>query len=273
MSTISPDYFRVLGMQLTMGRAFEETDREGSKGVVVANEAFVRRYFPSGDCLGKRISVETNEWLTIVGIVPDVRGFSYDQDKVPLLYRPYMQDGRSHMQLIVRTAGDPLQLAAAVKDRIRSIDRGQPPHDITTLDQEASDFLAPQRIDMWLLTAFAGTALILAAIGIYGVISYSVSRRTHEIGVRTAMGARPSDVLRLVLGQGMLLVAIGLGIGLAASLALGGIITSMLYEVSINDPTTLAGTALLLALVALLACYIPARRATQVDPMVALRNE
>jgi len=273
IATISQDYFRVLGIPLTKGRAFEESDREGAPGVVVANEAFVRRYFPSGDCLGKRISVEKNEWMSIVGVVPDVHGFTYDPDKVPVLYRPNMQDGRSHMQLVVRTAGDPLQSAAAVEAQIRSIDRGQPPHNITTLDQEASDFLAPQRIDMWLLTAFAGMALILAAIGIYGVISYSVSRRTHEIGIRTAMGARPSDVLRLVLGHGMLLVAIGLGIGMAVSLALGGIITSMLYKVSNTDPYTYAGTALLLALVALLACYIPARRAARVDPMVALRNE
>lgn len=177
------------------------------------------------------------------------------------------------MHLIARTAGEPLKWAAAVQDRIRSIDNGQPPHEITTMDQEASDFLASRRIDTWLLTACAVVALVLAAIGTYGVISYSVSRRTREFGIRTAMGAQPSDVMRLVLGKGMLLVAAGLGVGIAASLALSGIITSMLYEVSNTDPYAFAVPAYVLALVALLACYIPARRATRVDPMVALRNE
>lgn len=166
-----------------------------------------------------------------------------------------------------------MDLAAAVRSQIRSVDADQPPYDIMTLEQGLREFLAPQRINMLLLATFAALALALASIGIYGVISYSVSRRTHEIGVRAALGAQPRDVLRLVLGQGMLLVGIGLGIGLAASFALSRVISSMLYGVSATDPSTFAGIALLLSIVAWMACYIPARRATKIDPMDALRRE
>lgn len=274
-AAVSSDFFRVVGIPLIKGRAFAESDREGAPSVVIVNESFVRHYFPNENCLGKRMDnwVREHDRLTIVGVVPDVRGYGTKKQNRPQLYLPYLQDGHAYMDLLVRTAGDPMDLAAAVRSQIRSVDADQPPYDIMTLEQGLREFLAPQRINMLLLATFAALALALASIGIYGVISYSVSRRTHEIGVRAALGAQPRDVLRLVLGQGMLLVGIGLGIGLAASFALSRVISSMLYGVSATDPLTFAGIALLLSIVAWMACYIPARRATKIDPMDALRRE
>jgi ABC-type antimicrobial peptide transport system permease subunit len=177
------------------------------------------------------------------------------------------------MDIILRTTGDPKGLVEAIRSRIRSIDPGQPPHDIMPLEQQLSDYIKPQRINMLLVTTFAALALALASIGIYGVIAYSVSRRRHEIGVRTALGAQAGDIFRLVLGRGMLLVGAGLAIGLAASYGLSRVITSLLYNVSATDTTTFGAVALFFAGVSSLACYIPARQATRVDPITALRSE
>jgi putative ABC transport system permease protein len=273
LTAVSPDYFRILGISLRAGRVFAESDREGMPGVTIVSESFVRHYLGAEDPLGKRIASEKNHWMTIVGVVADVPGYFPKQESVPQLYRPYLQDGSSHMDVILRTTGDPKALVEAIRSRIQSIDASQPPHDIMPLEQELSDYLKPQRINMLLVTTFASLALALASIGIYGVIAYSVSRRRHEIGVRTALGAQAGDIFRLVLGRGMLLVGAGLALGLAASYGLSRVITSLLYNVSATDTATFVAVALLFACVSLLTCYIPARQATKVDPIMALRSE
>jgi putative ABC transport system permease protein len=214
---------------------------------------------------------EKNDWLTIVGVAGDVR--SGEGGASPVMYLPYLQVGFPHMIFLVRTAGNPVRWAGALRSQVASIDKDQPPHDVTTLDELREKNLSTRRVNMLLLGVFAGLGLILASVGIYGVVSYSVSHRTHEIGVRMAMGAGRGDVLRLVVWQGLGLAAIGTGIGLAASLAVTRLLRTLLFGVKPADPLTLAAVSLLLPAVALLASYIPARRATKVDPMVALRYE
>ena len=260
-----------MGIPLIKGRYFTGLDREEMPGVVIINETFARRFFPNEDCLGKR--VRFRKWMTIVGVVGDVRGYSLQRETKPTMYRSYLQDGSSHMRLLVRTVGDPIKWAAAVRSQIASIDKDQPPHDLMTFEQRLAEYLQPQRVTMLLLGAFAALALVLASVGIYGVISYSVTQRTHEIGVRGALGALESDIMRSVLGQGIALIIAGILVGLAETLRLTRFIRSLLYGVEETDPVTFAGISLLLLLVAVAVCYLPARRATRVDPMVALRHE
>ncbi len=269
---ISPDYFRTLGIPLLRGRYFADSDQEGRPSVAAVNESFAREFFPDEDCLGRRIggTPGKNDWTTIVGVVGDVRPWS-EGESSPELYWPYLQAGGLHMDLAVRTRGNPKSLVKEVRDQIASIDKGQPPYDVTTLEERRALYLTPRSVNMLLLGAFAGLALVLGSIGIYGVISYSVSQRTHEIGIRIALGAERGDVLSLVVRQGLLPALPGELAGLVAALALNRVISSMVFQVATTDLLTYAGVSVVWTAVALLACYLPARRATNVDPTVALR--
>jgi putative ABC transport system permease protein len=273
-TTISPDYFRTMGIPLIGGRYFTDVDREGSPGVAIVDASFARGFLPGENCLGRRIKswIHKNDWLTIVGVVGDVRD-RVESEPTPEIYLPYLQAGEPFMTLLVRTAGNPMLWAGAVRSRIAGIDKDQPPHDIMTLEELRAGSLTPRRVNLLLLSSFAGLGLILASVGIYGVVSYSVGQRTHEIGVRMALGAERGDVLKIVVGQGLRAVLIGTGIGVAAAFGLTRFLQSMLFGVKPTDPVTFLAVSLLLLVVAWLACYIPARRATKVDPMVALRYE
>jgi putative ABC transport system permease protein len=275
-ASVSPDYFRTMGIPLVQGAYFGDGDRGGSPSVAIVNESFARRYFPGEVCVGRRVEslIQKNEWMTIVGIVGDVRGLiGLEREPEPEIYLPYLQAGDPSMTLLVRTAGNPMHWAAAVRGQVASVDKDQPPHDLATLDELRAESFTSRRVNMLLLGAFAILGLILASVGIYGVVSYSVSHRTHEIGVRMALGAGQAGILKLVIGQGLYLVLIGTVIGLAASLAMTRLLQTMLFGIKSTDPATFFGVGLLLVGVALLACYIPARRATKVDPIVALRYE
>ena len=271
---VSPDYFRTMGIPLMQGRNFTDADREGSPSVVIVNETFAHRYLPGENCLGRKIEswIQKNDWLTIVGVVGDVRS-SAESEPTPEVYLPYLQVGSPHMTLLVRTAGDPMHWAAALRNQVATVDKDQPPHDLAALDELQTASLTSRRVNMLLLSAFALLGLTLASVGIYGVVSYSVTHRTHEIGIRMALGAGQPAVLKLVVRQGLSLALIGIVIGLAASLGLTRFLQSLLYGVRPIDPVTFVAAALLWTAIALLACFIPARRATKVDPIVALRYE
>jgi putative ABC transport system permease protein len=273
---ISPEYFRTLGIPVKLGRDFRDADRDGLPSVAIVNETFARRYFPNENCLGRRVSswVHKGDWLTIVGIVGDTR-HTVESDPDPEIFIPYLQDGPllSSMTLLIRTAGDPRLWESAVRNRIASVDKDQPPYNIATMEELQAATRTPRRVNLLLLSAFAALGLILDLVGIYGVVSYSVSQRTHEIGVRTALGASRGTVLKLVVGQGLCLALMGTGIGVAASIGLTRFLKTMLFGVKPTDPMTFVAVSLILLIVAWFACFIPAQRATRVDPMVALRYE
>jgi putative ABC transport system permease protein len=275
------DYFQTLGVPLKRGRFFTEADRSGATPAIIVNETLARRFWPGEDAIGKRLTIGMPEmhlpWLTVAGVVGDVNFSAPDEELRPHVYEPYLQaNGYSwtrKMNLALRTSGDPLALANAVRREVAQLDPELPVTKLRTIRQILDNALAPRRLSMWLLTVFALAALLLAALGIYGVMAYAVARRTHEIGIRMALGAQRADVLGMIMGQGMKLVAAGLAIGLAASLALTRLMTSLLYDVKPTDPLTYAAVALLLISIALAANLAPARRAVSVDPTVALRHE
>jgi putative ABC transport system permease protein len=273
-AAVSPDYLRTMGIPLALGRYFTDADRETSPSVAIVDESFARRYCPGGKCLGGRIVswVRRKDMMTIVGVAGNARDAA-EGEPSPKIYIPYSQASEPFMTILVRTAGSPKLWASAVRAQVASVDKNQPPHDLMPLEDLRAESLTPRRVNMLLVGAFAALGLILASVGIYGVVSYSVSQRTHEIGVRMALGAERSDMLKLVVGQGLGSVLIGTGIGLVASRALTRLLGSMLFGVKPTDPLTFVAVALILTAVALVACYIPARRATKVDPMVALRCE
>jgi predicted permease len=272
---ITPDYFKTLGIQLLRGRVLTEADVEGQPRIVVIDEAMARQFFPDEDPLGKRIVIYWRDRIPreIVGVVGNVRQTSLAEDAGPHIYIPYSQTPLNYATLLVRTTGDPLSLAAAVKREVLAVDRDQPVYAVQTMEQIIDNSVAERRFQMTLLGLFAGVALMLAAMGIYGVMAYTVTQRTPEIGIRIALGAQGGDVLRLVIGQGMKLASGGILIGLLASLGLTQLMKTLLYGVSATDPLTFASIVVLLTFVAVLACWIPARRATKVDPLVALRHE
>ena len=277
--TISPDYFRATGIPLLEGRYFTERDVAGAPAVTIINKALARRYWPGESPLGKRIEVASNkQWLSVVGVVGDVKRQGLEAETEPGYFTPHLQPpaGRhlhSGWNLVVRTASDPMSLAAAVQREVWAVDKDQPVTNIQTLEQVISDSIAPHRFRTLLLGLFAVVALVLATVGIYGVMAYAVMQRTHEIGIRMALGAQLRDVLKLVIGQGMRLALIGIALGLLAASALTRLVKSLLFGVSATDPVTFVIVATLLAGMALLACWLPARRATKVDPMIALRCE
>jgi putative ABC transport system permease protein len=273
---INPDYFRALGIPLQRGRAFTIGDASGSPLVAIINQSAARVFWPNEDPLGKRIRpdiVPPDQWLTIVGVVSDVRHASLNVAPQPEVYWPFLQNPDRRINLLIRTTADPLNLAGAVRSEIRAIDRALPVSNLKSMDELLSDSVAQWRFYTLLLTAFAAVALLLAIVGLYGVISYAVSQRTHEIGIRMALGASPRDVLRLIINHGLVLTLAGVGLGLAAALGLTRVLKNLLFHVSTTDPAIFVGIVLLLAGVASLACYLPARRATKVDPITALRDE
>ncbi len=279
---VSWDYFRTVGMTITSGRPFTQQDDPDHPGVAIVNEAFAQKYLPHGKALGQRIQpvwpgrIWNNERLTsfeVVGITRNVKSANRNAESEPTYYLPATQAPFQAMTILVRTRNDPTTLVSALRNAVQTIDPTLPVTDISTLDQIVSDSIAQPRLNMLLMGLFGGLALILAAVGIYGLLSYAVTERTREIGTRMALGARVPDVLRLVLKQGMTLALIGEVIGLFGAFALTRVIRGLLFGVATTDVTTFIEVPAVLTSVALLACYFPARRAAKVDPLVALRHE
>jgi predicted permease len=278
-SWVSNGFFEAMGISLKRGRVFTDDDRADTTPVVVINETMARRFWPGQDAIGKRIRWggwnPPEGWLTIAGVVADVKFSSLEDETPPTIYMPVFQIPRIRRDaiFIARSTSDPAGLAAAFRREIAAVDAGLPVYDVRTMNQVLAESIAQRRFTMGLLAIFASAALSLAALGLYGVLSYAVTQRTREIGIRMALGARRLDALRLVVGQGMKMAMIGALAGLLASLALTRLMKGLLFGVSASDPLTFAAVALLLTLVALLACWVPARRASKVDPIVALRYE
>ncbi len=275
---VSPGYIETLTVPILRGRSFVEADNESGLPVALINAALARRYWPNEDPVGKRIlqghrSSGANPWITIVGLVGDTKLYGLANPSRFEVYLPFRQRPQDDMSLLVRSTADPASLTAAIRQAVAAIDKDQPVFGIATMQELVDESVGTRRLTLILLGLFSSLALILAAIGIYGVVSYSVALRTHEIGIRMALGAQPKDVLRLVLGQGARLAFWGAAIGLVAALGFTRLLSSLLYSVSASDPLTFAVVAVLLVLIALAASYIPARRALRVDPMVALRYE
>ena len=269
----SPHYFDTLGIPLRGGRAFTELDHENAARVAIVNESMVR-HWDGRDPIGAEVSFDNGEnWVTVVGIVGDVKAFGLDRDAVAQVYLPLRQIGGIGGRVVVRMAGDPAAAAAAIRDAVRGVDPDLPIENVRTLDEIRDRFLARPRLTATLLSVFAGLALLVTIAGITGVIATSVSQRTQEFGIRMALGASQSSVLRMVLGQGIVLVATGLAIGIAAALVLSRVLQTYLYQTAPTDPLTFAGVAAAFLAAGLLACLGPALRATTVDPMNALRAE
>ncbi|MFL6227274.1 MAG: ABC transporter permease [Pyrinomonadaceae bacterium] len=271
----TPGYFRAMGIPLLRGRIFTEQDRADAPAVLVVNEAFARRYFSGEEVLGKRLRLGFNRIEgEVVGVVGDVRGSNLSEPGTPEYYIPQSHAASGDMSLVVRTStSDPAALTPALRQVVREMDKDQPLYEVRTMNALVSRSVARQRFSTTLIGVFAALALALAAVGIFSVMSFLVAQRTHEIGIRMALGAQTSDILRMILGRGMTLTLVGVGLGLAAAFGLTRLMRSLLFGVSATDPITFGGVAVLLASVALLACYVPARRATKVDPMIALRYE
>jgi putative ABC transport system permease protein len=275
VTSVSEGYFRTLQVPLVAGRFFTSRDAQGGRLTAIVNQAFVRLFFPGQNAIGQRVALggPPSAWLTVVGVVGDIRYQSLDQPNEAVVYTPFLQDPSPYISIIVRTGPNPLTFAAALRAQVLAVDKNQPIFDVRTMEQRISETLGSRRFNMVLLTSFALLALALAAIGLYGVVSYSVSHRTHEIGIRMALGAQKHNVLRMVIGQGMILALAGIVLGICGTLGLTRLLSSLLYGVKPNDPLTFIAASLTLAIVAIVACYIPARRATKVDPAVALRRE
>jgi putative ABC transport system permease protein len=292
---VTSDYFRAMDIPLKRGRYFNDRDDRSSvagkdlskldefekdmagMNAIVIDEEFARRYWPNEDPVGKRIAMGSEKnpmFLTVLGVVGRVKmeGLSQDSNRVQG-YFAFAQNPSEDMTIVLKASGDPNQLIAAVRQQVRAIDPDQPIYSVRTMDEIRAESVAPERLNLTLLSIFAGIALVLAIVGIYGVMSYSVTQRTHEIGIRMAIGAQPRDVFRMVIGQGMMLALIGVGLGLVGAFGLTRLMTSMLFGVEPTDPATFAAIAVLLTVVALVACYLPGRRATRVDPVVSLRYE
>jgi putative ABC transport system permease protein len=280
----SADYFRALKIPLIAGREFNEHDTAETAPVVLISQGLARKFWPNGSPLGAHLRIDDNNQgprlVEIVGVVGDVKHLSLDIEPSFHIYLPIHQtheDGvvwlTNNQYWLLRTAVEPLTLSAAVRREIQAVDRDVPTSNIRTMEQYLAASVAPRRFNLWLLMVFAGAALVLAATGLYGVISYGVAQRRRELGIRMALGAQGRDVLKLVVGQGMTLAMMGVALGLGAALALTRLLESLLFSVSATDPLTFMVIAVLLTMVALLACYIPARQATRVDPLAALRYE
>ncbi len=280
------EYFQAMQIPLVRGRLLKDADDASALLVAVVDTNFAHRFWPLGDAIGRRVAIDTipnskpqmPRWRTIVGVVGHVKHYALDVEGREQIYLPHRQPlfgvfAPRDMTLAVRTSQDPGSMTNAIRERIFAIDKGLPPYNIATMDQLVSTSVAQPRLNLSLLVAFAVLALVLAAVGVYGVMAYAVTQRTHEFGIRTALGASPTDVLKQVFLEGGRLAALGLALGLIAALVLTRLMASLLFGVSPSDPMTLGLVAVILALVALTACYIPARRAARVDPVIALRYE
>jgi putative ABC transport system permease protein len=274
---ITPDYFRAMQIPLLKGRFFNEQDRADTTYSAIVDDAFARRFFPSEDPLGKRIDEDGSRnphgFAVIVGVVGGVKHTDVKGEGRPTMYVPAQQSPWETMTLVVRSSGEPTALASALREQVKAVDNDQPLSEVATMQQLFSKTVAPQRFNLMLVGLFAALALLLATVGVYGVIAYSVTQRAQEMGVRLALGASSRDILRLVIGQAMRTSLLGVSLGLVAAVGLTRVMTSLLFEVSATDPIVFAGLAALLIVVTLVASYIPARRATRVDPLVALRYE
>jgi putative ABC transport system permease protein len=278
LHSAGPGYFRTMGIPLVRGRDFTDHDDITSAPVIIVNETLAKRFFPGEDALGKRIlpgysTTGTYAMREIVGVVGDVKHQGLRSGAVPEFYFAQAQMPVAAMTLVVRTTGDPYALVASARQTVQAMDPNAPVFGVMTAEEYLSRSVASTRFTMALLAAFAAVALVMTAAGLYGVISFAVSRSTREIGIRVALGAQGRDALRLVMGRGMRLTLTGIVLGLAAAYGVTRVMASFLFGVGATDPATFAGVALLLVAVAALACYVPARRATKVDPMVALRYE
>ena len=273
---ILPNYFRAMGIPLLQGREFDDRDSGGKPDVVIVNQKMAQRYWPNGNAIGKRIKVgapENEPWLTIVGVVGNVNHTGLDAEPDFATYEPHAKRPWSEMTLLVRTAGDPQSLAAPVQRELKNAESEILIEDVVTMNRRLDLSVAPQRMNVVLLATFAFIALVIAAVGIYGIMAHSVAQRTQEIGLRMALGAQVRDVLKMVLRSGMMLALIGIGLGLAGAFFLTRLMRTLLFGVTPTDALTFASVAVILFVVALLACYSPARRAAKVDPLTALRYE
>jgi putative ABC transport system permease protein len=274
---VSRNYFETMGMRLLRGRAITGADTAESAQVVVINETLAKRIWPGEDPIGKRLKAgypaSDEPWREVIGLVNDVKFNGVERETSMQTYMPYSQEPRTGVSLVVRTHGDALAVAASVEEAIHEIDNDLTVYSIWTMDQLLGNSLSQRRLTLVLLGSFAVLALLLAAVGVYGVISYAVRQRTHEFGIRMALGAQAGDVLRLILVNGLKLSMIGIALGLGAALVLTRWMESLLFGVRPTDPLTLCVIAAALLGVALVACWIPARRATRVDPMIALRHD
>jgi predicted permease len=273
-NVVGPDYFSTVGIPLVQGRDFNPQDREGGPRVVIVNEELARRYFAGQNVVGKRLRIGSdNPYSEIIGVARNAKYRSLREEPLPFIYIPFTQEYQSGMTIMVRTAGDPASLLAPLRNEIRSLNKDVPVSSVQTMTERIGGQLAVDRMIAVLLSIFGLGALLLAAVGIYGVMGYSVAQRTREIGIRMALGAEQREIVKLIIGQGFTLVAIGAGVGLVLALVLTRVVKSLLFGVSATDPLTFAVIVLLLVAVALFACYLPARRAMKVDPLVALRYE
>ena len=274
---IGEGFFQTLRVPLRKGRFFNAQDNQAAVPVTIINETMARRFWPGEEALGKRFKLgapqSTAPWLTVVGVVGDMRRQSLERQPIAQVFRPYLQSSERRLILLTRATGEPTRLAPLARHEIRAIDKTVLVNGVSTLESLMARNVAERRFQTWLLTLFSALALLLAAVGIYGLLHQSVALRTREIGTRMALGAQPRDVLWLVVGQGMSLALCGIGVGSLAALALTRVLANLLFGVTATDPTTFIAAPLVLLLVALLACYLPARRATKVDPMLALRHE
>lgn len=273
-TTVGTDYFKTMGIPFVHGRDFNDRDTASSTAVVIVNETLARRLAPDGNAVGKRLRMDSKgDYLQVVGVTRDIKYHQLAEAPLFFGYRPLSQRYRSVLTLHVRTVGDPSAVISQVRSEVKALDPDLPLTDLKTMQEHMSLPLAPAKLFAWLSSGFGILTLLLAAIGLYGVIAYLVGSRTHEIGIRMALGAQTAGVRKLIIGQGMRLALTGIALGLIAAIALTRVLASLLYGVSATDPVTLIGVAVLLAGVALIACYIPARRATKIDPLVALRYE
>ncbi|HEV2861401.1 MAG TPA: ABC transporter permease [Pyrinomonadaceae bacterium] len=271
---VTPDYFRAQGVPLRAGRVFTEADKKGAPAVLVVNEAFARRYLPGVDPLGQRLRLGVNRIEgEVVGVVGDIRGSRLATPAAPEYYVPASLVNFGDMTLVIRTSADPASLTPSLRQIVSEMDKELPLYDVRTMEALVARSVARQRFSMTLVGVFAALAMLLSAVGIFSVMSFLVAQRTHEIGIRMALGAQRRDILSMVVRQGVVLTVVGVAVGLAAAFALTRLMSGLLYEVSATDPVVYGGITVLLAGVALLACYVPARRATKVDPLVALRYE
>jgi putative ABC transport system permease protein len=268
-----------MNIPMAQGRAFNERDIESAPLVMIINQALAKRDFPGENPIGKRINLGNNDaqgqpvWWEIVGVVSDVKNLELREPPTPEFYLSGLQDTFGNLFMVVRTSVEPTAVAAGVRQAATEVDKSAAVSDVKTMERIVDETITQPRFNLVLLGLFGGIALLLSAAGIYAVTAYSVTQRTHEFGIRMALGAQVGDVLRMIIRQGLLLILLGIAIGLLAAFALTRLLTTVLFGVSVTDPLTFLGISLLLTSVALLACYIPARRATKVDPLVALRYE
>ena len=271
---VSPQYFPTMGIPLLKGRYFDEHDKKGAPEAVIIDETLAERFWPNDNPLGKRLKRgSSSSWWTVVGVISDAKEYSQEKEPPITVYFPFEQVIARNMFLVIRTTSDPTQMTGAITKEIQALDPEMPVFDVNTMDHRLYDSMARRRFSMFLLGVFAVIALVLAAIGIYGVMAYSVNQRTHEIGIRLALGAQPGNILQLVIRQALILISSGIVIGLVGAFALTRVMSSLLYGVSATDGLTFVIPPLLLGSIALLSSYVPARRAAKVDPMVALRYE